>query len=51
MDDVGGLGADKYTLIRCMGLRATSHTRLRARDHCTSNILMGRTSRMGPSCA
>ena len=30
-------------------LRATSHKRPRARDHCTSRTLIGGTSRAGPS--
>jgi hypothetical protein len=32
-----------------MYLRATSHTRLRARDHCTSSTLIGDTGGAGPS--
>ena len=30
-------------------LRATSHTRLRARDHCTSSTLIGGKGGAGPS--
>ena len=30
-------------------LRATSHTRLRAHDHCTSSTLIGGEGRAGPS--
>jgi len=33
----------------CDGLRATSHTRPRARDHYTSSTLIGGKSRSGPS--
>ena len=31
------------------GLRATSHTRLRACDHCTSSTLVGGKGGAGPS--
>ena len=34
---------------RLMKCRATSHTRLRARDHYTSNTLIGGNDEAGPS--
>ena len=36
---------------RLMKCRATSHTRLRARDHYTSNTLIGGKGGAGPSLA
>ena len=34
--------------IYCVGRRATSHTRLRARDHCTSSTFIGGKGGAGP---
>ena len=35
--------------LQIIGLRATSHTRLRARDHYTSSTLIGGRGGAGPS--
>jgi hypothetical protein len=45
----GLLGRELEDGVGYVNLRATSHTRLRTRDHCTSSTLIGGKGGVGPS--
>ena len=47
--DIGKQVPNPTAVLKLFFLRATSHMRLRARDHCTSSILVGGKGGAGPS--
>ena len=47
--DIGKQVPNPTAVLKLFFLRATSHMRLRARDHCTSSTLIGGKGGAGPS--